>query len=120
MGATKPRMKLTWIQWTIVGVVLTLVAIVPLGFWRYQAGLERDRALSAERIAQRAAETAALEANRARLAREAERIRDRERIRQLHDEIDALTQRDQKLIEGTRKPYASLDDKLERTAGKRP
>ncbi len=120
MGATKPRMRLTRTEAAIVGVILTLVAIIPVGYWRYQAGVERARALAAERIAQRAAEAAAFEADRARLAREAERIRDRERVRQLHDEIDALTQRDQKLIEAARKPYANLDDKLERTAGKRP
>ena len=117
MGATKPRMRLTRTEAAIVGVILTLVAIIPVGYWRYQAGVERARALAAERIAQRAAEAAAFEADR---AREAERIRDRERVRQLHDEIDALTQRDQKLIEAARKPYANLDDKLERTAGKRP
>lgn len=114
------RLGLRRFQRVVVGMILTLVVCVPWAYWRYQVSWERSRALAAERIAQRAAETATIEANRARLARQAERALARERIRQLHDEIDALTQRDQKLIEGSRKPLARLDDTLERTSGKRP
>lgn len=119
MVGSKRGIKLTRGQGLIV-IVLALIVGIPLTLWQRRAAHERARAQAAERLARRAAETAAIEAERARLARRAERDRASQRIRQLHDEIDALTQRDQKLIESSRRPYAGLDAAVKRTSGARP
>ena len=120
MSAGTTGSKSTRVRFMAVGLALALVSGLVMVYWGYQARQARARALREQRLAQRATEAATSEADRARLAREAERLRDRARVRQLYSEIEDLNQRGQKVIESSRKPFPGLDDKLHKTSGEHP